>query len=61
VEIEAAGFKKYSNRDLDVTIGHVIVVDAALELGEVSQVITAEAPTLTPTAPLTRPGARFRN
>ena len=43
VEIEAPGFKKYSNRDLDVTIGHVIVVDAALELGEVSQVITAEA------------------
>src|SRR5689334_25373856 len=23
VEIESAGFKKYSNRDLDVTIGHV--------------------------------------
>ena len=43
VEIEAPGFKKYSNRDLDVTIGHVIVVDAALELGEVSQVIMAEA------------------
>ena len=43
VDIEAPGFKKYSNRDLDVTIGHVIVVDASLELGEVSQVVTAEA------------------
>ena len=43
IEIEAPGFKKYVNRDLDVTIGHVIVADAALELGEVSQVITAEA------------------
>src|SRR5260370_23589017 len=43
VEIESAGFKKYSNRGLDVTIGHVIVVDASLELGEVSQVVEAEA------------------
>ena len=43
IEIEAPGFKKYVNRDLDVTIGHVIVADASLELGEVSQVITAEA------------------
>lgn len=43
VEIEATGFKKYSNRDLDVTIGHVIIVDAPLELGEISQVITADA------------------
>ncbi len=43
VEIEAAGFKKYVNRDLDVTIGHVILADATLELGEISQVITADA------------------
>ncbi len=43
IEVEAPGFKKYVNRDLDVTIGHVIVADASLELGEVSQVITAEA------------------
>ena len=43
IEIEATGFKKYVNRDLDVTIGHVIVADATLELGEVTQVITAEA------------------
>ena len=43
IEMEAPGFKKYVNRDLDVTIGHVIVADASLELGEVSQVITAEA------------------
>jgi len=43
IEMEAPGFKKYVNRDLDVTIGHVIVSDASLELGEVSQVITAEA------------------
>src|SRR5438309_1524135 len=25
VEMEASGFKKYVNRDLDVTIGHVII------------------------------------
>jgi outer membrane receptor protein involved in Fe transport len=43
IEIEATGFKKYVNRDLDVTIGRVVVADAALELGEVSQVVTAEA------------------
>ena len=43
IEIEATGFKKYVNRDLDVTIGHVFVADATLELGEVSQVVTAEA------------------
>src|SRR5690348_18032611 len=29
IEMEAPGFKKYVNRDLDVTIGHVIVADAS--------------------------------
>ncbi len=41
VEVEAEGFKKYLRESVDVTIGHVIVVDATLEIGAVTQTITA--------------------
>ncbi len=40
LEIEASGFKKYLQKDVDVTIGHVVVIDAKLELGSPTQVVT---------------------
>ena len=42
VEIETAGFKKFVQR-VEITLGHVVVVDAVLEIGEVTQSVTAEA------------------
>ena len=42
VEVETAGFKKFVQH-VDITLGHVVVVDAALEIGEVTQTVTAEA------------------
>ncbi len=42
VEIETAGFKKFVQH-VEITLGHVVVVDAALEIGEVTQSVTAEA------------------
>ena len=46
VTVEAAGFKSYTATGIEVTLGHVIVVDSRLELGATTQVITttAEAP-----------------
>jgi Carboxypeptidase regulatory-like domain len=43
LEVEATGFKKYIQKGIDVTLGHVMVINPALELGTVTQVITAEA------------------
>lgn len=42
VEVSAEGFKTFSQR-VEVTLGHVIQVMADLQLGETTQVITAEA------------------
>jgi len=42
VEVETAGFKKFVQR-AEVTLGHVVVVDATLQIGEVTQSVTAEA------------------
>ncbi len=41
VEIETEGFKKFVQEHVDVTLGHVIVVDATLEIGSVTQTVTA--------------------
>src|ERR1022692_2274903 len=41
VEIETAGFKKFIQH-VDITLGHV-VVDATMQIGEVTQSVTAEA------------------
>jgi len=43
LEVESQGFKKYIQQGIEVTLGHVIVVDAPLELGETVQMVTAEA------------------
>ncbi|MDE3180233.1 MAG: carboxypeptidase regulatory-like domain-containing protein [Acidobacteriota bacterium] len=43
VEIEARGFKTFSQSDVSVTLGHVIVVNASLEIGIITQLITAAA------------------
>lgn len=43
LEVEVKGFKKYVQRGIEVTLGHVILVDAEMQLGETVQVITAEA------------------
>ncbi|MCU1273815.1 MAG: TonB-dependent Receptor Plug Domain protein, partial [Bryobacterales bacterium] len=43
VEIEAAGFKKFVQPHIQVTLGHVINVDAVLELGEVTQTVEVQA------------------
>ena len=40
--METAGFKKFVQR-AEVTLGHVVVVDATLQIGEVTQSVTAEA------------------
>ena len=42
VEIETTGFKKFVQH-VDITLGHVVVVDATLQIGEVTQSVTAEA------------------
>ena len=42
VEVETSGFKKFVQH-VDVTLGHVVVVDATLQIGEVTQSVTAEA------------------
>jgi hypothetical protein len=43
LEIEAKGFKKYLEKDIDVTIGHVVTIDLKLELGSLAQVVTVTA------------------
>ncbi|MBI3664433.1 MAG: TonB-dependent receptor [Acidobacteria bacterium] len=41
--IEVSGFKKFLKRDIELNIGHVVVVEAMLELGSPNEVVTAEA------------------
>ena len=43
LEVTATGFKKYAQKGIDVSLGHVMIVNPALELGTVTQVITTEA------------------
>ena len=43
VKVEAAGFKTFKQPNVVVDIGHVAQVDAALQLGESTQIVTAEA------------------
>ncbi len=40
VEIEATGFKKFSQPHVEVTLGHVINISGALELGEITETVT---------------------
>ena len=47
VVIDAEGFREVQQRDIEVSIGHVVVVNAKMELGALAQVVTTEA-----TAPL---------
>ncbi|MBZ5565340.1 MAG: carboxypeptidase-like regulatory domain-containing protein [Acidobacteriia bacterium] len=41
--IDAPGFKQYIQRDVEITLGHVTLVEAVLELGLMTQVVTAVA------------------
>ncbi len=43
VRVQAAGFKTFEQNDVVVDIGHVALVNAALVLGQSTQVVTAEA------------------
>lgn len=43
VRIEARGFKQYEQRNIEVTLGHVILVDAVLQVGEVSEKVTVDS------------------
>src|SRR5579863_4004242 len=43
VEVEATGFKKFVQTQVEVTLGHVINVKAALALGEVTQTVEVQA------------------
>jgi hypothetical protein len=43
VEVQSTGFKTYVEEGVEVTLGHVIRVNATLELGTTSQTVTAEA------------------
>ncbi len=55
--IEDQGFKAYTQRNIDVTLGHVIVVNARLELGTVTEVVTARAAPATVETTSTQLGA----
>ena len=43
IAVRSTGFKNYSSRGVVVTIGHVAVVDIALELGGASDTVTVQA------------------
>lgn len=43
LDVTAPGFKRFVQRDIDVTLGHVVVADAELQLGTVNEVVSAEA------------------
>ena len=47
VVVDAEGFKEFQQRDVEVSIGRVVVINAKMELGALTQVVTTEA-----TAPL---------
>ena len=43
VVVKAEGFQEYRQSEVEVQIGHVVLVNVGLELGTLAQVITAEA------------------
>lgn len=43
LEVEAPGFKKLVQKDIEITLGHVVVSDLAMELGAVIQEVTTVA------------------
>ena len=43
VEVEAPGFKKFLQSHVEVTLGHVINVNAVLVLGEITQTVEVQA------------------
>jgi len=43
VEVEAPGFSKFVQKDVEVTLGHVIMADVTLQLGTVTQEVTTVA------------------
>jgi Carboxypeptidase regulatory-like domain len=43
LQTEAPGFNTAIQKDIEVTLGHVIVVDVEMQLGQTVQVVTAEA------------------
>jgi len=52
IEVEVTGFKKYIQSDVELTLGHVVIVDAIMQLGAVTEEITttAEAPLIESTS-----------
>lgn len=43
LEVEAPGFKKFRRTGMELTLGAVLVANATLEIGDLTQTITAEA------------------
>src|SRR5579864_6680801 len=43
VDVTAPGFKRFVQRDIDVTLGHVVIADAQLQLGTLTEVVSTEA------------------
>ncbi|HEV2350863.1 MAG TPA: carboxypeptidase regulatory-like domain-containing protein [Terriglobia bacterium] len=43
LEVEAPGFKKFVQKDIDITLGHVVVVDPVMALGAVTEEVTTTA------------------
>ncbi len=43
IEVEVSGFKKYLQTDIELTLGHVVIVDAIMQLGAVTEEITTTA------------------
>ncbi|HEV2492027.1 MAG TPA: TonB-dependent receptor [Terriglobia bacterium] len=45
LDVTAPGFKRFVQRDIDVTLGHVVVADVPLQLGTLTEVVSTEAST----------------
>jgi len=43
VDVTAPAFKRFVQRDIDVTLGHVVIADAQLQLGTLTEVVSTEA------------------
>jgi len=43
LEAEAAGFKKFIQKDIEITLGHVVVIDPGLQVGAMTQEVTTVA------------------
>ncbi len=43
LEAEAGGFKRYVQKDIEITLGHVVIVDPIMQLGAVTEEITTTA------------------